>query len=232
MAQATFGCRAVLFDLDGVLVDSTGVVEAVWRAWATDRGLDGNELMRVAHGRPAKEIIALYAPHLRADKEVRLLEEREAADLSGLVAIAGARELVQSLPPESWGVVTSGTTPLATSRLEGIGLAPPAVLVTADDVARGKPDPEAYLRAADALLVPPADCVVIEDAPAGVEAGIAAGMRVIAVTTTFAPADLARAHAIVATLEQVAARVTGDEVQPPPLELLVSTSHTPRADRR
>jgi sugar-phosphatase len=232
VAHATFDCRAVLFDLDGVLVDSTGVVEAVWRDWATDRGLDGNELMRVAHGRPAKEIVARYAPHLSADKEVGLLEEREAADMSALVAIAGARELVRSLPPGSWAVVTSGTAPLATSRLEGIGLAPPAVLVTADDVSRGKPDPEAYLRAADALQVVPADCVVIEDAPAGVEAGIAAGMRVIAVTTTFAAADLARAHAIVATLEQVAARVTGEEVQPPAVELFVTTSLAPRADRR
>jgi sugar-phosphatase len=232
VVQTTFGCRALLFDLDGVLVDSTGVVEAVWREWATDRGLDGNELMRVAHGRPAKEIIARYAPHLCADREVGLLEEREAADMSGMAAIAGARELVQSLPPRSWAVVTSGTAPLATSRLQGIGLAPPAVLVTADDVSRGKPDPEAYLRAADELQVAPADCVVIEDAPAGIEAGVAAGMRVIAVTTTFTPTELAQAHAIVGTLEQVAARVADEKVQPRLVELSVTTSHAPRFDDR
>jgi sugar-phosphatase len=234
VTKRTVACRAVLFDLDGVLVDSTGVVEEVWRDWASKRGLDGNDVMRQAHGRPAKEIIARYAPHLHAETEVGLLEEREAANSASLVSIAGARDLVESLPPESWAVVTSGTTPLATSRLRGIGLPIPRVLITADDVDNGKPDPEAYLRAAGDLGVASADCVVIEDAPAGIEAGLAAGMRVIAVTTTFAPADLGRAHGIVATLEHVAARVIDGRVQPPLLELAVtpSSGSTPPANDR
>ncbi|MGH2820823.1 MAG: HAD family hydrolase, partial [Actinomycetota bacterium] len=115
MMGPTFGCRAVLFDLDGVLADSTRAVDGVWRAWARERGLDGDAIMRVAHGRPAREIVSHFAPHLSAEEEVASLEEREASDPAGLVAIAGAEDLLRALPGASWAVVTSGTTPLATA---------------------------------------------------------------------------------------------------------------------
>jgi len=232
MEDMRLTCRAVLFDLDGVLADSTRVVDEVWRAWATERGLDGDEIMRVAHGRPAKEVVTHFAPDLSVDDEVALLEEREAADTSGLVAIAGAQDLLESLPAGSWAVVTSGTRPLATRRFEGLGLPLPEVLVTADDVTAGKPHPEAYFSAARRVGAEPVDCVVIEDAPAGIEAGRAAGMAVIGVTTTYHPSDLAGADAIVATLEQLAARTVREGVRLPLIELSLSGPHAAEGSAR
>jgi sugar-phosphatase len=223
--SVTFRCHAVLFDLDGVLADSTEVVDTVWRAWARERGLDGDVIMRVAHGRPAKEVIARFAPELAVDEEVALLEEREAADTSGLVAIAGAEPLLQSLPPGAWAVVTSGTHALATSRLRALGLPLPEVLVTADQVTRGKPDPEAYLTAARRLGAATGDCVVIEDAPPGIEAGRAAGMPVIGVTTTYDAPSLSGAEVIVDTLEQIQARVAEQSRGLPLIELSIARAH-------
>lgn len=197
-----WSCGALLFDLDGVLADSTALVEKVWRAWARERRLDGDEVMAVAHGRRAEEVVRSVAPHLATEQEVAFLEDREAST-AGIRAIAGARALVTSLPERSWAVVTSGTTVLATARLEALGFPPPAALVTADDVARGKPDPMGYLAAAGALGVLAHDCVVIEDAPPGIEAARAAGMRAIAVTTTYAAEQLAAADVVCSTLEAV-----------------------------
>ncbi len=194
-------CKAVLFDLDGVLADSTAIVDRVWREWAVERDLDGDAVMSIAHGRPAAEVIAAVAPQLSVEAEVRELERRE-ADAPGVVPIAGAMRLVASLPERSWAVVTSGTSPLATSRLRAIR-ATPGVLVTADDVRAGKPNPEGYLRAAGSLGASPAECVVIEDSPAGVEAGRAEGMTVIGVTTTFPASSLAGVAAHVKSLEAV-----------------------------
>jgi sugar-phosphatase len=214
----------VLFDLDGVLADSTGLVDRVWRAWARERGLDGSEIMRIAHGRPATEVIRAVAPHLDAEGEVELLEGREAGE-AGIVAVAGAVELVASLPASSWGVVTSGRGPLALSRLRAIGLPDPAVLVTADDVARGKPDPEGYLAAGRRIGAPSSDCLVIEDSPAGIQAARAAGMAVLGVTTTYPADELTRAAALVETLDAV--RLSGVEAHrdgPPWLEIAVVPS--------
>ena len=203
-------CKAVLFDLDGVLADSTAIVDRVWREWAAERDLDGDALMSIAHGRPAAEVIAAVAPQLSVEEEVRELERRE-ADASGVAPIAGALRLLASLPERSWAVVTSGTSPLAASRLLAIDAPEPPVLVTADDVRAGKPNPEGYLKAARSLGAAPAECVVIEDSPAGVEAGRAGGMAVIGVTTTFPAESLAGATAVVPSLEAVVLETVAKE---------------------
>ncbi len=226
MSVTRFTCKAILFDLDGVLADSTAVVDRVWRVWADERGLDGDAIMDVAHGRPSAEIIRDFAPDLPVESEVELLEHREAEDLSGLVGIMGAAELVRSLPRTSWAVVTSGTTTVAQPRLAAVGIPEPPVLITAGDIIKGKPDPEGYLTAASRLGAPAAGCIVIEDSPAGLQAARAANMKTIGVTTTFSAESLTPVDALVRSLEVVRlARVdegTGDRL--PDLELCVDPS--------
>jgi mannitol-1-/sugar-/sorbitol-6-phosphatase len=194
---------AVLFDLDGVLVDSTAAVEGHWRAFAARHHLDEDELLADLHGRRMVEIMAAAAPwmdaaQLRAEG-ARLEAEEAAGARAGTVAQPGALALVASLTGRRWAVATSGTRPVAVPRLEAVGLPLPAVLVTAEDVTRGKPDPAPYLLAARRLGVQPARCAVIEDAPAGVRAGAAAGAVTIAVTTSHAAAELQEADHVVGT---------------------------------
>jgi sugar-phosphatase len=186
-------CDAVLFDLDGVLVDSAVCVERHWQRWAAEHHLDRDEIMRVSHGRPTVETIRLVAPHLSAEEEAARLDAGEACDTDGVMAIDGAAQLVRSLPPDAWAIATSGTRDTAMTRLRHTSLPVPSVLITADDVKRGKPNPEAYLLAAAKLDVRPERCVVVEDAPAGVSAARAAGMRVIAVATTHSQIELGEA---------------------------------------
>lgn len=174
-------CEAILFDLDGVLVESGAVIERMWRGWAVRRGLDPDEVMALTPGRRAPDVVRSAAPELDAAAEAEALEEHQVADPHLLREIAGARALTSSLAAGTWAVVTSGSRFVATTRLRTVRIAEPPVLVTADDVVRGKPDPEGYLSAAKALGVPAEGCVVIEDAPSGARAGLAAGMRVIGV---------------------------------------------------
>jgi len=156
-----FECAAILFDLDGVLVDSTRSVERQWRIWAREMGIEGDKVTTVAHGVRAVEVIRTVAPHLDAEAEVRKLESREAEDLDGVSAMPGAIELVRAVPEGRWGVVTSGTRHLATKRLRLFGIPIPKVMVTADDVAKGKPDPAPYLRGAELLGVHPSVTEII-----------------------------------------------------------------------
>lgn len=186
-------CDAVLFDLDGVLVDSTACTVRHWRLWAAEHDLDHDEIMRVVHGRPTVETIGLVAPHLPAKEEAARLDAAEAFDTDGVMGIEGATQLVRFLPLDAWAVVTSGTRDTAMTRLTHTGLPIPSVLVTAEDVKRGKPDPEAYLLAAAKLGVPPERCVVVEDAPVGISAAHSAGMRVVAVATTHSQIELREA---------------------------------------
>lgn len=187
-------CDAVLFDLDGVLVDSTACTVRHWRQWAAEHDLDHDEVMRVVHGRPTVETISLVAPHLPAKEEAARLDAAEAFDTDGVTGIEGAAQLVRFLPSDAWAVVTSGTRDTAMTRLTHTGLPIPSVLVTADDVERGKPDPDAYLLAAAKLGVRPEKCVVVEDAPVGVSAAHSAGMRVVAVATTHSQIELQEAE--------------------------------------
>jgi sugar-phosphatase len=206
-----FSCSAILFDLDGVLVDSTGAVDREWRAWARRKGVDGDAVMAIAHGVRTLEVIQRVAPHLDAEAEVLELESREASDQHGVSVMPGALELLRSIPDGRWGVVTSGTRQLASARLRFCGLPVPDVLVTADGVTHGKPHPEPYLTGAERLGFLPAECVVIEDAPAGIQAGRAAGMRVIGITSTYATKFLEQADSVIAKLAalHVASNGTG-----------------------
>ncbi len=187
-----FECSAIVFDLDGVLVDSTAFVEQQWRRWARARGLRAEPFLRVCHGRRALETIRLAAPQLDAEAEVAAFipVEGSSADAEAIGPLPGAARLLAALPPWSWGVATSGPRAAAGSRLRRAGLSLPPVLVCAEDVARGKPSPDVYLKAARDLGISPADCLVMEDAPAGIQAARAAGMPVIAVTTTHRPDQL------------------------------------------
>ena len=196
----TFECDAILFDLDGVLVDSQAVVVRTWHEWAKEKDLDAGRILEVAHGRRPAEVVRLFAPHLDADAEARELERMETNDLEGVLEIEGARELLSSLPADGWTVVTSGTRVLASGRMEHVGLPLPERFVSADDVENGKPHPEAYLKGAEILGVSPEACVVVEDAPSGVSSAKSAGMRVIAVATTYREDDLHEADAVVASL--------------------------------
>jgi sugar-phosphatase len=198
-----FHCSAILFDLDGVLVDSTRSVDRQWRAWARQKGVDGDKVMAIAHGVRTIEVIRAVAPHLDADAEVWELENREADDQEGVDIMPGAIELVRSIPEGRWSVVTSGTRLLASARLRFGGLPVPKILVTAEDVANGKPHPEPYLKGAERMGVKPADCLVIEDAPAGIQAARAGGMKVIGITSTYAAAKLKEADFVVQKLLQI-----------------------------
>lgn len=198
-----FHCAAILFDLDGVLVDSTRSVTRQWRLWAEEHSIDPDYTISVAHGRRSIEVIQMLAPHLPAEEETDRLEAREAADREGVEVMPGAAVLLRSIPGGRWAVVTSGTHRLATSRLRLANLPVPDVLVAADDVAQGKPHPEPYLKGAELLGMNPQDCLVIEDAPYGIESAHAAGMKAIALPTTFAAAELKEGDAIAEKLSQI-----------------------------
>jgi mannitol-1-/sugar-/sorbitol-6-phosphatase len=196
-------CGAILFDLDGVLMDSRVAVERAWERWATGHGIDPIAVLAQAHGRRTIDTIRAIAPLLDIEAEARLLEVAESVDFDGVTTLPGAAELLEALPAGSWTVVTSGTRALATGRLAHGGLPIPEQLITADDVERGKPDPQPYLAGAAALGIDSADCLVIEDAPAGIEAGKAAGMTVIALVTTFEASALVAADYVVGSLSDV-----------------------------
>jgi mannitol-1-/sugar-/sorbitol-6-phosphatase len=193
--MTTIRCRAVLFDLDGVLVDSTPAVARVWAWWARAHGFDPDEVVKKAHGRPSIATIRELLPGADHAAEDREVERREIADIEGVVALPGAVELLQGLPRERWAIVTSCTRPLAGVRIAAAGLPKPKYLVTSTEVKHGKPDPEPYLKGAQLLGVPASECIVIEDAPAGIRAGKAAGARVVALRTTASDAELQQAGA-------------------------------------
>jgi mannitol-1-/sugar-/sorbitol-6-phosphatase len=187
-----FECTALLFDLDGVLVDSTAYVEQQWRSFARAKGLHPEPFLRICHGRRALETIRLAAPHLDAEAELAAFTPSGDDSASELIGpLPGAAQTLGLLPEESWAVATSGGRQLAVGRLRQAGLPLPRVLICAEDVCEGKPRPDAYLLAASQLGVQPGQCIVVEDAPAGVQAAHAAGMTVIGLTTTHTTDQLA-----------------------------------------
>ncbi|MFL5468037.1 MAG: HAD-IA family hydrolase [Gemmatimonadaceae bacterium] len=199
-AASLLRCSAVLFDLDGVLVDSAECVERTWRGWAVQHNLDPAHVIEFAHGRRTIETIGLVAPHLSAADEARTLEANDPMTTNGIYEVRGARRLVEGLPPDTWAIVTSGVRAVATLRIRHTGLPMPSVLVCADEIQRGKPDPEGYLLAARRLGYSPAECVVVEDAPPGIEAAHNGGMRAVAISATYPSAALQSADLIVPSL--------------------------------
>jgi sugar-phosphatase len=209
----TFRCAAILFDLDGVLIDSTRSVARQWRRWAGENKIDPEKVLEIAHGRRTVEVLQLLAPHLNVEAEVKRIEKREADDTEGVAVMPGAAELLSSIPEDRWGVVTSGTRYLATSRLRLGNLPIPRVLVSADEVENGKPHPEPYLKGAELLGVNPVACLVIEDAPAGIRAAHAGGMKVIGLTSTYPVAELREADAVVGSLNQIVVRRENEQLR-------------------
>ena len=183
-------CRGVLFDLDGVLVDSTPAVARVWTKWATKHGFVPDEVVRQAHGRPSIATIRDLLPHADHDAENREVERGEIEDIEGVIPLPGALELLQTLPKDRWAIATSCTRQLAEVRIRAAGLPLPKHLITSNDVQHGKPDPEPYVRAARILGLTPSDCIVIEDAPVGIRSGKTAGARVFALRTTAPDTEL------------------------------------------
>ena len=197
--------RGVLFDMDGVLMSSIGSVERSWQRYAISRGLDPEMAIHMAHGRRAIETVRALRPDLDAQDELRVIEDMEVEDNEGLVVLPGVRELLAALPEDSWAVVTSATERLARNRMAHAGIPIPRHFVTAETVTQGKPHPEPYRHGAALLGAAPGECLVVEDAPAGVASGKAAGCPVLAVLSTYAPETLMAADWRVPTLTGVQA---------------------------
>ncbi|MBU6533948.1 HAD family hydrolase [Streptomyces sp. NPDC057245] len=206
--------QALLFDNDGTLVSSLDSVQRCWTRWAGEYGITAEQFARVElHGRPAAEIAADLLPAAVVPQAVARIEQLEVEDVpnGGVHLLPGTRGFLDALPADRWAVVTSATRRLAEARLDAVGILP-KTLVAADDITRGKPDPEPYLLGARALGVDPADCVVFEDAPAGLQAGRAAGMRTVALATTHRPGEL-DADLVVTDLSALSALVTDAGVE-------------------
>ena len=184
-------------------MDSTPAIIQVWTTWSEANGVDPNDVLNVMHGRRSAEVLKIVAPHVDAEAEVRKIEGAITNCENGTAAIPGAAELFRSLPDRRWAVVTSGLREFAKARLQAASLPVPDVLVAADDVVKGKPDPEPYLKGAMMLGVQARDCLVIEDAPAGIMAAHAGGMKAVGLATTYAAEDLRDADFVVGGLGQI-----------------------------
>ena len=208
-----FDVDAILFDIDGTLVDSTATVEHIWRTWATARGLSAEDILAVCHGRRTQDTLALFLPANECDAAVAELEQLELADLEEVQALPAARETLDLLPRQRWAAVTSGSGAVMRARLGAAGLPVPEVLVAAEDVTVGKPDPQGYRLAARALGVDASRCLVIEDAPAGLEAGRAADAHTLAVATSHPVDELGSADAVAPDLTAVRLEIGSDGIQ-------------------
>jgi sugar-phosphatase len=204
-----------LFDMDGVLISSIGSVVRNWRIWAKMYGIPNAETFEVTHGVRAIETVRMLRPDIDANEGVRVIEQLELEDTADLKVLPGVKALLASIPPERWLIVTSATRKLLLGRLNAAGLPIPERIISGDDVVNGKPDPEPYRRGAALLGVKPEECVVVEDAPSGVGAGVAAGCRVLGVLGTHSREELHEANWVVASLEGLAvtAKTSGLELR-------------------
>ncbi len=207
-------CKAVLVDLDGTLIDSAPHILRVWARWAQRSGIPQETVLSAIHGRRGIDTIRLVAPWLPAESEQAALEAEEISQMRDVRLYPGAIELMEKLRDYPLAIVTSGSRLVAEARLKHVGIPIPSVLICGDEVEAGKPAPDGYILGARRLGMEPVDCAVIEDSPVGVEAGKAAGMRVIAVASTHAAGELQRADAVVSKLAHIGVRAddTGIEI--------------------
>lgn len=207
-----FEVVAILFDIDGTLVDSTPAVVRTWEAFADARSLDVEEMLRISHGRRTEDTLADLLPAAEVPAAAAELEALELDDLGDVVALPAVEAVLERLPADRWAAVTSGSRRLMRARLQAAGLPVPPVLIAAEDVEQGKPDPQGYLAAAKALGVDPARCLVVEDAPAGIAAGRASGATVLGVATSHDPSALAAADAVVEDLSGISVSESGNRL--------------------
>lgn len=186
----TLPCKAILFDMDGTLLDSNEASEMIWQEWAKIHHASIEKIREVHHGRRPEETIALVAPHLDAVQTAKFVYDEQETLVRGIHPIQGAQAFYDSLSHNQIAIVTAATLPILKVRLGLVGISPPAVCITATSVKKGKPDPEGYLMAASCLGIAPRDCIVFEDAPAGLTAAHRAGMRSVAITTNYTEAAL------------------------------------------
>jgi len=205
--------KGILFDLDGVLINSTAGVTRVWRDWGIRHGLDPDRTAHTAHGRRAIDTVRLLAPQLEAEVELKDLDFREIADSYDVLVFPGAARLLASLPPQRWAIVTSGTRDLASHRLEVAGLPIPELMITGSDIEHGKPHPEPYQRGAALLGLPAADCLALEDAPNGIRSALDAGMPALSLPTTYPVDELSDATALLPNLAALQATIVGDFIR-------------------
>jgi mannitol-1-/sugar-/sorbitol-6-phosphatase len=205
-------CKAILFDMDGILISSIGLVERSWTKWAELRHVDPALTRKITHGRRAVETIAMLRPDLDPEAELKIVEDIEVADNEGLTVLPGVQKLLAALPADRWTVVTSATERIARIRLAAAGIPMPVRLVTAERVTRGKPHPEPFLAGAALLGVAPSDCVVFEDSASGAKAGRAAGCTVVATTFSLRAESLDAAHYVVRDLSEVSVQINGDNL--------------------
>jgi mannitol-1-/sugar-/sorbitol-6-phosphatase len=191
--MTTVSTQALLFDMDGVLINSIPAVERVWSRWAAKRGFNVPEVLRHAHGRPSIATLRDLLPDADHEAENRIVEQAEIDDVDGIVPLPGVKELLAALPHDRWAIVTSCTRPLAEVRIRAAGLPTPELFITANEITHGKPNAEPYLKGAAGLGFAPEQCIVVEDALAGIASGRNAGARVIAFTTTATIDDLVAA---------------------------------------
>src|SRR3954465_4969922 len=203
-----FSCSAILFDLDGVLVNSIASVERAWMKFAVRHKLDPARVLEAAHGHRSIETVRLLTPDADSELENRIVEQDEIDDAEGLVATEGAAELLSILPPERWTIVTSGTRPLATARLRAAGLPIPKHLVAADEVVNGKPHPEPYIKGAVSLGFRPAQCILFEGAPTAIRSAVAAGATAIGIPGTYDAVQLKSAEALMGSLAHVSVEIS------------------------
>jgi mannitol-1-/sugar-/sorbitol-6-phosphatase len=205
-------CKGILFDMDGILISSIGSVERSWTKWAHLRGVDPALARATAHGRRAVETIAELRPDLDNGNELKVIEDIEIADNEGLTVLPGVLDLLTALPPDRWTIVTSATERLARVRMAAGGVPAPKRFVTAENVTRGKPDPEPFLAGATLLGFAPADCVVFEDSSSGAKAGRAAGCTVVATIFSHSAESLDAAHYVLRDLTGVRVESAGDQL--------------------
>lgn len=205
----TLTCKAVLFDMDGTLVDSTRVVERAWDLWAAHRGIPLASVLAFSHGRPTEATMEHFRPGQDHTADLEAMAEYEETEFDGIVAVPGAAQVILALRDRPWAIVTSAWRTLAEARVLAAGLPLPSVIVPVDEIRHGKPHPEGFLRAAELLGVSAADCVVFEDTRPGIDAGLAAGMQVVGLTTTL-PASLLGYAPLIRDFRDVVIRPDGN----------------------
>jgi mannitol-1-/sugar-/sorbitol-6-phosphatase len=203
----SYSAHALVFDLDGVLVDSSVSVDRQWWAWVTANGLMERAANISYHGRRTIDTLRTFLDEDTAEREAAVIEAAEQRDLDGVSEVPGAKALLQSLPPTAWAIATSGPRELAIARLKHVGLPVPSILITAEDVRDGKPAPDVYMRAVERLAISPGNAIAVEDAPAGIESAKAAGLHVIGLATTHDAAELTSADVVIARIEQIEVHV-------------------------